>query len=146
MSSDSLHDPGSDPGEHPSHRETVSTSAGVPAYASAAVTACQFSVYPLRQTDIDTPVQAAIAAVSDADVTVRVGNLSTLFCGEEGEVFRALRAAFQAVQSHGPAVMTATLTAGMPTDELVHEIQRAVVGSDDVTSDVTKAGAAGRRS
>jgi uncharacterized protein YqgV (UPF0045/DUF77 family) len=146
MSSDSLHDPGSDPREHSGRRETVSTSAGVSAYASAAVTACQFSVYPLRQTDIDTPVQAAIAAVSDAEVTVRVGNLSTLFSGEEGEVFRALRAAFQAVQSHGPAVMTATLTAGMPTDELVYEIQRAVVGGGHITSEVTKAGPAGERS
>ncbi len=110
-------------------RDYVSTQAGVPGYTEAAVTACQFSVYPLGQTDIDRPVQAAIAAVAAEDVTVRVGNLSTLFVGEEAQVFAALRAAFRAVQSHGPAVMTATLTAGMPTDELVEQIQRHVVGT-----------------
>jgi uncharacterized protein YqgV (UPF0045/DUF77 family) len=102
----------------------------------ATVTACQFSVYPLCQADIDRPVQAAIAAVAAEGLTVRVGNLSTLFLGEEAQVFAALRAAFRAVQLHGPAVMTATLTTGMPTDELVHQIQCGVVG----------AGAAGERS
>lgn len=110
-------------------RDNAHTPAGVPGYMDAAVTACQFSVYPLRQDDIDRPVQAAIAAVAAEDVTVRVGNLSTLFVGEEAPVFAALRAAFRAVQSHGPAVMTATLTAGMPTDELVRQIQREVVGT-----------------
>ena len=110
-------------------RDFASTTAGVPGYMDAAVTACQFSVYPLRQNDIDRPVQAAIAAVAAEDVAVRVGNLSTLFVGEEAQVFAALRAAFRAVQSHGPAVMTATLTAGMPTDELVQQIQCTVVGT-----------------
>ena len=110
-------------------RDNSSAPAGVPGYMDAAVTACQFSVYPLRQDDIDRPVQAAIAAAAAEDVTVRVGNLSTLVVGEEAQVFAALRAAFRAVQSHGPAVMTATLTAGMPTDELVWQIQREVVGT-----------------
>ena len=108
-------------------RDNSSAPAGVPGYMDAAVTACQFSVYPLRQDDIDRPVQAAIAAAAAEDVTVRVGNLSTLVVGEEAQVFAALRAAFRAVQSHGPAVMTATLTAGMPTDELVQQIQCDVV-------------------
>lgn len=110
-------------------RDNAQTPTGVPGYVNVAVTACQFSVYPLRQDDIDQPVQAAIAAVAAEDVTVRVGNLSTLFVGEEARVFAALRAAFRAAQSHGPAVMTATLTAGMPTDELVRQIQREVVGT-----------------
>jgi hypothetical protein len=57
---------------------------------------------------------------------VRVGNLSTLVWGSEDQVFAALRAAFRAAQRSGPAVMTATLAAGMPTDELVGEIQRDV--------------------
>jgi uncharacterized protein YqgV (UPF0045/DUF77 family) len=108
-------------------RDYASTPAGVPGYMHAAVTACQFSVYPLRQSDIDRPVQAAIAAAAAEDVTVRVGNLSTLLFGGEAQVFAALRAAFRAVQSHGPAVMTATLTAGMPTDELVQQIQCDIV-------------------
>ena len=41
-------------------------------------------------------------------------------------MFAALRAAFRAAQRHGPAVLTATLAAGMPTDELVGDIQSDV--------------------
>jgi hypothetical protein len=58
-----------------------------------------------------------------------VGNLSTLMWGGEDEVFAALRAAFRAAQRQGPAVLTATLAAGMPTDELVGAIQSDVDGA-----------------
>jgi uncharacterized protein YqgV (UPF0045/DUF77 family) len=95
-------------------------------YMGAEIVGCQFSVYPLRQEDIDSPVQAAIGAASESGCTVRVANLSTLLSGSEDQVFAALRAAFRAVQRLGPAVVTATLAAGMPTDELVAEIQEGL--------------------
>ncbi len=97
-----------------------------PGYEDPSVVGCQFSVYPLRQADVDTPVQDVIRAASSTGVSVRVGNLSTLVWGGEDEVFTALRAAFRAAQRHGPAVMTATFAAGMPTDELVGEIQQGL--------------------
>lgn len=97
-----------------------------PGYMSAEIVGCQFSVYPLRQPDIDGPVQAAIQAGGAEGCSVRVGNLSTLLSGSEDQVFQALQAAFRAAQRSGPTVMTATLAAGMPTDELVDEIQRNV--------------------
>jgi uncharacterized protein YqgV (UPF0045/DUF77 family) len=100
-----------------------------PGYQDPSVVGCQFSVYPLRQADIDTPVQAVIHEARAAGVSVRVGNLSTLLWGSEDEVFAALRAAFRAAQRHGPAVLTATLAAGMPTDELVGAIQSDVDGA-----------------
>ena len=112
------------------------TGADVPGYMDGSVVACQFSVYPLCQADIDTPVQAAIAAVAHEGVAVKVGNLSTLFHGGEADVFAALRAAFQAVQAHGPAVLVATMTAGMPTDELVKQIQCGVVGAGPAGADL----------
>lgn len=95
-------------------------------YQDESVVGCQFSVYPLRQPDIDTPVQATIHAARAEGAEVRVGNLSTLMWGSEDQVFAALRAAFRAAQRHGPAVLTATLAAGMPTDELVGAIQADV--------------------
>jgi uncharacterized protein YqgV (UPF0045/DUF77 family) len=95
-------------------------------YADQSVLGCQFSVYPLRQSDVDTPVQASIHAARAEGCEVRVGNLSTLVWGSEEEVWAALRAAFRAAQRHGPAVITATLAAGIPTDELVGEIQSAL--------------------
>jgi uncharacterized protein YqgV (UPF0045/DUF77 family) len=97
-----------------------------PGYMSTEVVGCQFSVYPLRQADVDGPVQAAIQAAGAEGCSVRVGNLSTLLSGSEDQVFQALRAAFRAAQHAGPTVLMATLAAGMPGDELVGEIQRDV--------------------
>jgi uncharacterized protein YqgV (UPF0045/DUF77 family) len=91
-------------------------------YMDPEVVGCQFSVYPLRQDDIGVSIRAAIEAVHSEGCSVRVGNLSTLLTGSEDRVFRALRAAFRAAQRHGSAVMTVTLAAGMPTDELVGEL------------------------
>jgi hypothetical protein len=98
-------------------------------YQDESVVGCQFSAYPLRQYDIDTPVQAVIHAARAEGAEVRVGNLSTLMWGSEDVVFAALRAAFRAAQHHGPAVLTATLAAGMPTNELVGAIQSDVDAS-----------------
>lgn len=95
-------------------------------YLDDEIVGCQFSIYPLRQPDIDAPVQAAIKTAGNEGCSVRVGNLSTLLTGSEEAIFRALRAAFRAAQAHGPTVMTATLAAGMPGDELVEEIQRGL--------------------
>ena len=109
------------------------TTAKGPGYQDASVVGCQFSVYPLRQADIDTPVQAVIRAAAESEgVTVRVGNLSTLMWGGEDQVFAALRAAFRAAQHHGPAVLTVTMAAGMPTDELVGSIQQGLAPGDEV--------------
>jgi uncharacterized protein YqgV (UPF0045/DUF77 family) len=104
----------------------MSKAAKGPGYMSAEIVGCQFSVYPLRQPDIDGPVQAAIQAAGAEGCSVRVGNLSTLLSGGEDQVFQALRAAFRAAQHAGPTVLIATLAAGMPSDELVGEIQRDV--------------------
>jgi uncharacterized protein YqgV (UPF0045/DUF77 family) len=84
-------------------------------YMNPEVIGCQFSVYPLRQDDIGESIRAAIEAARAEGCQVRVGNLSTLMYGSEDQVFGALRAAFGA-----------TLAAGMPTDELVGEIQADV--------------------
>lgn len=102
-------------------------------YLDASIVGCQFSAYPLRQMDVDTPVQGVIKAAAE-HCSVRVGNLSTLLWGDEDEVFAGLRAAFRAAQTYGPAVVTATLAAGMPSDGLVKEIQTDVertVGGDE---------------
>jgi hypothetical protein len=96
-----------------------------PGYMDSSIVGCQFSVYPLRQMDIDTPVQGVIKAASE-HCSARVSNLSTLLWGDEDQVFAGLRAAFRAAQEFGPAVLTATFAAGMPTDELVAGIQADV--------------------
>lgn len=97
------------------------------------MTGCQFSIYPLSQDDIDTPIRQAIAAAAGAGVTVRVQNLSTLLQGEEDAVFRALQAAFAAARRHGRTVMVAALTTGVPGDDTVAEIQMTDASPDRVT-------------
>ncbi len=77
-------------------------------------TGLQFSIYPLRQTDIDTPIRAAINAAAQAGVEVTVGRLSTLAEGAEDAVFAAARAAFDAAASSGPTVMIAHLHLAYP--------------------------------
>lgn len=95
-------------------------------YLDQEIMGCQFSIYPLRQDDIGPAIRDAIKAVRAEGCSVRVANLSTLLTGSEDQVFRALRAAYRAAQRHGSAVMAATFAAGMPTDELVAEIQDQV--------------------
>ncbi|NLE09933.1 MAG: hypothetical protein GX630_00370 [Actinobacteria bacterium] len=97
-----------------------------PGYMSQEVMGCQFSIYPLRQTDIGVPIREAVEAARAEGCSVRVGNLSTLLTGSEDQVFAGLRAAFRAAQRHGSTVMAATFAAGIPTDELVGEIQEQV--------------------
>jgi len=95
-------------------------------YLDPEVLGCQFSIYPLRQQNLDGPVRGAIQAAADQGCQVRVQNLSTLLSGSEDEIFAGLRAALRAAQAHGPTVMVATLAFGMPADDLVGEIQEGL--------------------
>jgi len=97
-------------------------------YLGQDVVSCQFSLYPLRQQDVGPAVRGGIAAARAEGCAVRVGNLSTLLSGSEEQAFAGARAAFRAAQAHGSAVMTATFVAGMPSDELVAEIQDGLDG------------------
>jgi uncharacterized protein YqgV (UPF0045/DUF77 family) len=83
----------------------------------------QFSVYPLRQSDIRPAVEAVVKAADDAGVDVTVGRLSTFGHGDEDAVFAAVRAAFAAARSFGPTVMVVTLSSDLPREETVEEIQ-----------------------
>ena len=70
-------------------------------------------------------------------------NLSTLLQGDEDAVFAALRAAFDAARAYGSTIMIATLSTGVPGDELVAEIQRDRVGAaaeDEVDAETSNEG------
>ena len=87
----------------------------------------QFSVYPLRQEHLHPTIEAAVQAAARREgVDVTVGRLSTFAPGEEDSVFAAVRAAFDAARSFGPAVMVVTLSSGLPSEGTVAEIQGAI--------------------
>ncbi len=97
-------------------------------------TGCQFSVYPLTQSDIHAPIQDAISAAASTGLPVTVGRLSTFLEGPEDQVFAALRSAFAAARASGGTVMVATLTTGVPDDELVAHIQSTRVDAASLAS------------
>ena len=86
----------------------------------------QFSVYPLRQEHLHPTIEAAVQAAAREGVDVTVGRLSTFAPGEEDSVFAAVRAAFDAARSFGPAVIVVTLSSGLPSEGTVAEIQGAI--------------------
>lgn len=83
----------------------------------------QFSLYPLRQEHVRPAIQAAVKAAGDDGVALTVGKISTAGAGEEDAVFAAVRSAFAAARSFGPAVMVVTLSSVVPGDEAVTAIQ-----------------------
>jgi len=86
----------------------------------------QFSVYPLRQEQLQPAIEAAVRAAAGAGLNVTVGRLSTFASGDEDSVFSAVRAAFDAARSFGPTVMVVTLSSGLPSEGTVAEIQGTV--------------------
>lgn len=89
--------------------------------------ACQFSLYPLRQQSIDEAIRAGIEEATRtgaaSGMSVKVQPLSTLLQGGRDVVFAALRAAFDAAESHGSVVMVCALTPVAPSDEVLSDIQ-----------------------
>ena len=94
--------------------------------AAQGQTGLQFSVYPLRQEHLHAAIEAAAQAAAEAGLNVTVGRLSTFAPGDEESVFAALRAAFAAAKSFGPAVMVVTLSSDPPSEGSVAEIQGAI--------------------
>lgn len=89
----------------------------------------QFSLYPLRQEHLRPAIEAGVRAATDAGIAVTVGRLSTFARGDEEAVFAAVRAAFAAARSLGPAVMVVTLSSGLPDEQTVVSIQAAALTS-----------------
>jgi uncharacterized protein YqgV (UPF0045/DUF77 family) len=71
------------------------------------------AVYAL-QPESDAAVRRAIDAIESADVETQVGPMSTLVTGTADEVFRSLRAAYEAAASTGGVVMQATVSNACP--------------------------------
>jgi uncharacterized protein YqgV (UPF0045/DUF77 family) len=78
------------------------------------VISAQVSVYPLRQESIGPAIREAVRVFRTCGMDTRVGEMSTLVCGEEGALFDALRQAFHRAAERGDTVMTVTLSNACP--------------------------------
>ena len=70
----------------------------------------QFSLYPLRTTDLGPAIESAVSAIRTSGLEPRVGVMSSYLEGDEEAIFSALRAAFRAAAAQGDAVLIATVS------------------------------------
>jgi uncharacterized protein YqgV (UPF0045/DUF77 family) len=81
--------------------------------AQETLTQATVAVYPLRQESYEA-VDRAIDALRSCGVRVQARGLNTDIGGSTAEVFRALRAAYEAAAASGETVMTITLSNACP--------------------------------
>jgi uncharacterized protein YqgV (UPF0045/DUF77 family) len=81
--------------------------------ATAQVSA-QVSLYPLRPEHLDTVIEAAIQHWRTRRLDVYPGPMSTILAGNGGEVWAALREAFEAATQQCETVMVITLSNACP--------------------------------
>ena len=74
---------------------------------------CQFSLYPLGQTDLGPAIDAALSALSARGLSFEPGPMSTIVRGPLEEVFAALADAFGAAGEHA-TVLVATVSNACP--------------------------------
>ncbi len=74
----------------------------------------QISLYPLGQEDYRSPVHEVLRVLSERGLPYRMGSMSTVTWGDEGEIFAALREAFVRVTETSLAVMTITVSNACP--------------------------------
>ena len=77
----------------------------------------QVSLYPLRQESIGPVIREAVRALRQHGLEARIGEMSTLVWGEEGEVFAVLQEAFHRAAESGDTVMVVTLSNACPLPE-----------------------------
>ena len=82
----------------------------------------QVSLYPLRQASIGPAIRKAIRVLRQHGLGTRMGEMSTLVWGEEGDVFDALQVAFHQAAARGDTVMTVTFSNACP--EVSPELNR----------------------
>jgi uncharacterized protein YqgV (UPF0045/DUF77 family) len=75
--------------------------------------ACQFSIYPLAQTELSPAIDAAVAEIRKRGLDVDTGPMSSLAYGPVDGIFAALADAFKAAATGG-CVLVATVSNACP--------------------------------
>ena len=81
----------------------------------------QVSVYPLRQASIGPTIRETMRVFRERGLKTRIGEMSTLVWGEEGEVFAVLQEAFHRAAESGDTVTVVTLSNACPSPEKAHD-------------------------
>jgi uncharacterized protein YqgV (UPF0045/DUF77 family) len=75
----------------------------------AMIASAQISVYPLRQDQLGSAIEAVGTALADHGLTPEVGPMSTIVVGEDAVIFTALCEAFAKAAELGEVLMTVTV-------------------------------------
>jgi len=77
----------------------------------------EVSLYPLRQNDLNEPIQQFIESLKSNDLEVKTGSMSSVISGEESIVFRSLQKAFAHAAKRHEVVLTAKISNACPEIE-----------------------------
>ena len=77
----------------------------------------EVSLYPLRQNDLNEPVQKFIESLRSNNLKVKTGLMSSVISGEESIVFQSLQKAFEQTSRKYEVVLTAKISNACPEIE-----------------------------
>ena len=79
------------------------------------MTACQFSLYPMRQPKLGPVLDIASAELRAVGLQPEVGTMSTYLEGSDEALFEGLKRAFRAAAAQGDVVLVVTVSNACPT-------------------------------
>lgn len=77
----------------------------------------EVSLYPLRQNDLNEPIQKFIESLRSNNLKVKAGSMSSVISGEESIVFQSLQKAFEQTSRKYEVVLTAKISNACPEIE-----------------------------
>ena len=77
----------------------------------------EVSLYPLRQNDLNEPIQQFIESLKNENLCVKTGSMSSLISGEESIVFQSLQKAFEQAAQKYKVVLTVKISNACPEIE-----------------------------
>ena len=77
----------------------------------------EVSLYPLRQNDLNEPIQQFVESLKSNNLKVKTGSMSSVVLGEESIVFQSLQKAFAQATRKYEVVLTAKISNACPEVE-----------------------------
>jgi len=78
----------------------------------------EVSLYPLRQNDLNEPIQQFIESLEGGNLKVKSGPMSSVIEGEESVVFQNLQKAFELAAQKYDVVLTAKISNACPVIDI----------------------------
>jgi len=77
----------------------------------------EVSLYPLRQNDLAEPIQQFIKGLTNDNLNVKTGSMSSVISGDSKIVFQSLQKAFEQAAQKCEVVLTAKISNACPKIE-----------------------------